>query len=200
MQTMNKPFAESCEQNKAVILEVIQPLLQQARRVLEIGSGTGQHALHFAAAMPHLEWYPSDRQEHHTGMRLWFDEAACNNIQQPLCLDVIRDEWPGLKVDAVFTANTAHIMHWDEVQAMVAGVGQVLEQGGLFLMYGPFNYNHCYTSDSNERFDAWLKQRDPLSGIRNFEDLQDLAALAGMRLARDYAMPVNNRILSWRKD
>ena len=200
MKTMHKPFAESCEQNKAVILEVIQPLLQQARRVLEIGSGTGQHAVHFAMAMPHLEWFPSDRQEYHAGMRLWFDEAGCNNIQPPLSLDVMQDVWPRLRFDAVFTANTAHIMHWEEVEAMFAGVGEALEQGGLFLMYGPFNYNHRYTSDSNERFDAWLKERDPFSGIRNFEDLQALAAQAGMRLARDYAMPVNNRILSWQKD
>ena len=196
---MNKPFAESCEQNKVVILEVIQPLLQQARRVLEIGSGTGQHAVYFAAAMPHLEWFTSDRQEHHAGIQQWLDEVACDTIHPPMGLDVVRDEWPKLKFDAVFTANTAHIMHWEEVQAMFAGVGQLLERDGLFLMYGPFNYNHRYTSDSNARFDAWLKQRDPLSGIRNFEDLETLAGQAGMRLAMDFAMPANNRILSWQK-
>ena len=199
MTTMGKPFAESCEQNKAVILAVIKPLLQQARHVLEIGSGTGQHAVHFAAAMPHLEWFTSDRLEHHAGVRMWLSEAACENIHEPLTLDVTQAEWPRLEVDAVFTANTAHIMSWEAVQAMFAGVGQVLEEQGLFLMYGPFNYNHRYTSDSNAQFDVWLKHRDPRSGIRNFEDLEVLAGQAGMTLAMDYAMPANNRILTWQK-
>ena len=197
---MSKPFAESCEQNKDVILDVIKPVLQHARRVLEIGSGTGQHAIYFAMAMKHLEWFTSDREEHHAGMRLWLNEAACNNIHPPFALDVNRrDAWPQETFDAVFTANTAHIMGWDAVQAMFAGVGRILEKQGHFLLYGPFNYNHRYTSDSNAQFDVWLKQRDPCSGIRHFEDIQQLAEQAGMVLDTDYPMPANNRILSWQK-
>ena len=194
-----KPYAESCDENRGPILSVIQPLLRDCRSVLEIGSGTGQHAVYFAERMPHLVWHTSDCTEYHAGIGLWLDEAGLDNLRAPIALDVSRSEWPDRSFDAVFSANTAHIMHWPDVEAMFSGVGSVLEPGGRFLLYGPFNYNKRYTSESNARFDAWLKSRDPGSGLRDFEALDALARGAGMRLEQDYEMPVNNRILYWVK-
>lgn len=192
-----KPYSESCDQNREPILKVIQPLLKPRHSVLEIGSGSGQHAVFFARQMPHLIWHTSDRVENHPGIRLWIDEANLSNLRSPLPLDVARDPWPEIEVDAVFSANTAHIMGWPDVQAMFRGVGRVLPTGGLFLLYGPFNYGGAYTSDSNARFDQWLKGRDSDSGIRDFEALDQQAREAGMRLHEDYEMPANNRILCW---
>ncbi|MBU0654481.1 MAG: DUF938 domain-containing protein [Gammaproteobacteria bacterium] len=196
---MTKPFAEACEQNKDPILAVIEPLLRDCRNVLEIGSGTGQHAVHFAANLPHLLWHTSDMAENHPGILMWLEEAALPNTRPPLRLDVLRDPWPEIAVDAVYSANTAHIMGWLEVEALFAGVGKLLPEGGLFALYGPFNYGGHYTSDSNARFDQWLKMRDPQSGIRDVDDLNRLAAAAGMGLVQDYEMPVNNRTLVWKK-
>lgn len=194
----NKPYSESCDQNCEPILGVIEPLLADAKAVLEIGSGTGQHAVFFAGRMPHLIWHPSDCAQYLPGIHLWLDEAGLENARSPHELDV-KSEWPRIDVDAVFSANTAHIMHWPEVEALFAGVGNLLSRQGRFMLYGPFNYDRQYTSASNERFDQWLKQRDALSGIRNFEDVNHLAAQAGMTLIQDYAMPANNRILLWEK-
>ncbi|WP_321528799.1 DUF938 domain-containing protein [Sedimenticola selenatireducens] len=194
-----KPYSESCDQNRDPILSVIQPLFAELTRVLEIGSGTGQHAVYFAAAMPHLTWHTSDCLEYHDGIRLWLEEAALPNVRPPLQLDVARSVWPSLDVEAVFSANTAHIMHWPEVEAMFAGVGGLLPAGGLFALYGPFNYQGRFTSDSNARFDGWLKQRDPAMGVRDFEALDCLANAAGMALMQDFEMPANNRILCWRR-
>ncbi|WP_435684285.1 DUF938 domain-containing protein [Sedimenticola selenatireducens] len=194
-----KPYSESCDQNRDPILSVIQPLFAELTRVLEIGSGTGQHAVYFAAAMPHLTWHTSDCLEYHDGIRLWLEEAALPNVRPPLQLDVARSVWPSLDVEAVFSANTAHIMHWPEVEAMFAGVGGLLPAGGLFALYGPFNYQGRFTSDSNARFDGWLKQRDPAMGVRDFEALDRLANAAGMALMQDFEMPANNRILCWRR-
>ncbi len=199
MNIQHKPYSESCDQNRAPILAVIEGVLADCRAVLEIGSGTGQHAVAFARQLPHLVWHTSDCLENHAGIQLWLDEAGLSNVRSPLRLDVLQTEWPNIEVDAIFTANTAHIMDWQAVQAMFAGAGRLLANGGQFLMYGPFNYGNRYTSDSNARFDEWLKARDPLSGIRNFEDLARLAGQVGMVLKNDYAMPANNRILHWQK-
>jgi cyclopropane fatty-acyl-phospholipid synthase-like methyltransferase len=195
---MPKPFSESCEQNKQPILEVIQNCFADRRKVLEIGSGTGQHAVFFAQNMPHLIWQTSDRAENHVGIHAWLAEAHLPNTRAPLLIDVA-DIWPEVEVDAVFSANTTHIMHWDEVEAFFAKVGKVLPDGGLFVLYGPFNYGGQYTSASNARFDDWLKARDPLSGVRNFEDLDKLAQAAKMHLEEDVTMPANNRTLCWKK-
>ena len=195
----NKPFAESCEQNKQPILQVLAEIFSQPGLVFEIGSGTGQHAVFFSEQLPHLNWQPSDLADQLPGMQLWFEEANNERILQPLELDVNAESWPVRDADYVFTANTLHIVSWTEVQAMFAGVGQLLKSGGLFAQYGPFNYAGQFTSDSNARFDIWLKQRNPLSGIRNFEDLAELAGKHGMQLLADYEMPVNNRTLVWQK-
>jgi cyclopropane fatty-acyl-phospholipid synthase-like methyltransferase len=195
----DKPYAESCDQNREPILAVLRPLLATRRAVLEIGSGTGQHAVYFGAEMPYLRWHTSDREENHAGILLWLAEAGLANVEPPLSLDVSMHPWPRVDVDSVFSANTTHIMDWDAVQALFAGVGRLLPEGGLFAVYGPFNYDGRYTSESNARFDVWLKQRDPRSGIRDVADLNRLAVDAGMHLQHDFAMPANNRILCWVK-
>lgn len=194
-----KPYAASCEENREPILAVLNGLLQDRQHVLEIGSGTGQHAVYFGEQFPQLIWQTSDQFEYHTGIKAWLQDVKLPNVVEPLLLDVRQAIWPDLTVDAVFSANTLHIMSWEAVQACFAGVGRLLPNGGLFIVYGPFNYAGQFTSASNARFDQWLKQRDPDSGIRNFEDLNVLAAKAGMKLQADYTMPVNNRILVWQK-
>jgi cyclopropane fatty-acyl-phospholipid synthase-like methyltransferase len=194
-----KPCAESCDQNREPILAVIEPLLADCSTVLEIGSGTGQHAVFFAGNMPGLVWHTSDCEQYHNGIRQWLQEAGLDNTRAPITLDVSRSKWPRQTFDAVFSANTVHIMHWHEIEALFSGVATVLKSGGKFLLYGPFNLNGRYTSESNACFDRMLKDRDPESGIRNLEDLDRLAQQAGLRLRHDYEMPANNRILYWEK-
>ncbi|SEM16652.1 Protein of unknown function [Pseudoxanthomonas sp. GM95] len=195
----DKPFAPSCERNRDPILEVLQPALRDARSVLEIGSGTGQHAVHFAAALPQLTWQTSERAEHLPGIVQWLDEAALPNTPAPIPLDVADGPWPQARFDAVFTANTLHIMGWPQVQAFFAGVDGVLGEAGTLAVYGPFNYGGAYTSESNAQFDDWLKARDPVSAIRDFETVDALARGIGLRLAQDHAMPANNRLVVWRR-
>ncbi|MDH5710911.1 MAG: class I SAM-dependent methyltransferase [Gammaproteobacteria bacterium] len=194
----NKPYAESCDQNRDVILSVIKPLLALSYSVLEIGSGTGQHALYFSHKLPHLTWQTSDRNENIGGIKLWLSDSA-QTLPEPIELDVNNNPWPDIDCDAVFTANTCHIMNQDSVVAMFSGIGKLLSDGGQFIIYGPFNYNQRYTSQSNEHFDQWLKSRDPESGIKHFEELNHLAALSNMHLTNDFEMPANNRILHWVK-
>ncbi|HHM04296.1 MAG TPA: DUF938 domain-containing protein [Gammaproteobacteria bacterium] len=193
-----KPFSEACERNKAPILELLRELFADRRAVLEIGSGTGQHAVHFAAALPHLTWHAADLPPHHEGIRAWLEEAGLPNTRGPWPLD-LRGSWPEVEADAVFSANVLHIVSWALVENFFAGVGARLDRDGLLAVYGPFNYDGRFTSDSNARFEQWLKARDPLSGIRDFEAVNTLAAKAGLVLDRDVAMPANNRLLLWRK-
>lgn len=199
MHTADKPYSESCEQNQEPILSIIEPLLIDCKSVLEIGSGTGQHAVYFAEKLPHLIWHTSDQPEYIPGIAMWLHDARLKNTRMPVELDVSRNAWPDIEADAVFSANTCHIMHWHDVEALFAGVGRLLSSGGKFLLYGPFNYGGDYTSESNARFDGWLKSRDPSSGVRDFEALQQLAEKNELNLREDYAMPANNRILYWQK-
>lgn len=196
----NKPFAESCEQNKQVILDILREEFAHTGHVLEIGSGTGQHAVFFARHLPQLVWQCSDRAEALAGIRTWLDETNLANTPQPLPLDVLADSWPERQFDAVFSANAVHIMGWPAVEAMFNGIGKALKEKGLLCLYGPFNYAGDYSSESNARFDVWLKQRDPQSGIRDFEALDALARQIGLSLRNDHEMPANNRILVWQKD
>lgn len=194
-----KPFAESCEQNRAPILAVLAEVFVDRRRVLEVGSGTGQHAVYFAAELRHLVWQTGDVPAHHAGIRMWLEEAALANVLPPVALDICRTDWRRAAYDAVFSANTLHIMSWPEVECFFAGVGAVLERGGVLAVYGPFNYGGAFTSESNARFDAWLKTRDPASGVRDFEAVDALARAQGLLLQQDFAMPANNRMLVWRR-
>lgn len=197
---INKPFAESCVQNQQVILDVLREEFVNCRRVFEIGSGTGQHAVFFARHLPQLLWQCSDRADNLAGIRAWLDDAGLSNTSPPVQLDVLNDPWPDTRYDAIFSANAVHIMGWPAVEAMFSGVGQVLKEGGLLCLYGPFNYHGTYTSESNARFDQWLKARDPQSGIRDFEALDRLAGNIGLRLVNDHAMPANNRVLVWQRN
>ena len=194
-----KPFSQASERNQQPILEILRDLLAHSVQVLEIGSGTGQHAVFFARHLPHLQWHTSDLPEQHAGILAWIADAALPNVRAPLDLDVDAMTWPVREMDAVFSANTAHIVAWPQVRHMFQGVARTLKPGGLFCLYGPFNYAGNFTSDSNAQFDAWLKQRDARSGIRDFEALDALAREQHMLLAQDVAMPANNRILVWRK-
>lgn len=194
-----KPYSAACDQNGNAILDVIQPLLSDKKKVLEIGSGTGQHAVFFAKNMPHLIWQSSDRLENHEGIQQWLEEENLDNTPAPIALDVSHDVWPKITVDAIFSANAVHIMAWDNVVDFFQQAGKLLEKDTLFILYGPFNYQGKYTSDSNQQFDQWLKNRDPNSGIRDVEAINKLAKEAGLLLIKDFEMPANNRILQWVK-
>ena len=194
-----KQYSEACDENKAVILHVIRDEFSGCQHILEIGSGTGQHAVYFSAQLPHLNWHTSDRPCNHASISAWRMESGLENLARPLSLDVTHDQWPDTRYDGIFSANTAHIMAWSAVKDMFSGIGKVLADGGVFCLYGPFNYQGRFTSPSNERFEHWLKDRDPLSGLRNFEDLDELARRNGLTLKADHEMPVNNRLLVWTK-
>ncbi|MGD8559247.1 MAG: DUF938 domain-containing protein [Gammaproteobacteria bacterium] len=194
-----KQFAESCEQNKQPILEVLQQEFADAHTVLEIGSGTGQHAVFFAKQLPHLLWQTSDVIDYHASINAWVADCGLENVLPPLELDVAKHHWPNHHYDGVFSANTTHIMSWSEVVELFNGLGNIIKPGGKFCLYGPFNVGGHYTSDSNAQFDRWLKARDPLSGIRDMEALDKLARQQDMQLINDYEMPANNRTLVWQK-
>lgn len=195
---MKKPYAESCDQNRDVILDILRDVFADRKLVLEIGSGTGQHAIFFAKHLPHLHWQTSDLADSHAGINMWLDETRLKNVSPPLDIDVASTEWPITNVDAIFSANAAHIMSWPHVEKMFEGIGRVLEKDAKVCLYGPFNYNGKFTSESNARFDVWLKERDPVSGIRDFEALDNLAQKQGLSLLRDCEMPANNRVLVWK--
>lgn len=196
---MEKPWSEACERNRDPILDLLRAVLADAKSVLEIGSGAGQHAVYFAAALPHLVWQTADLPPQHAGIKAWIAGSGLANVLAPLALDLTRPDWPAGPVDAVFTANTLHIVSWESVCRMFEGVARVLRPGGRFCAYGPFNYQGRFTSESNARFDAMLRERDPDSGIRNFEDVCAVASRNGLRFEADHPMPANNRTLVWRK-
>ena len=195
-----RPHAPACERNREPILAVLRRHFADRRRVLEIGSGTGQHAVCFGAALPHLEWQTSDRPEQHDGIRAWMAEAALPNVLPPLTLDVAVDsDWPAHGYDAAFSANTLHILSWPEVVACFAGLGRVLTDEARVVIYGPFNVDGCFTSESNAAFDQWLKARDAQMGIRDLAAVDALARAIGLRLIDDVPMPANNRCLIWQR-
>ncbi len=200
MTAHSKPYSEACEQNKEPILGVLREVFTAPGLILEIGAGTGQHAVHFARALPHLDWQPTDQADYLPGIRQWIAEAGLVNLRQPLELNTRSERWPITQAAGVFSANTTQIMDWPAVEGLFRGVGQCLASGGVFCLYGPFNYGGRYTSASNAQFDAWLKLRDPASGIRDFADLNQLARDNGLQLRQDYPMPVNNHTLVWVRD
>lgn len=194
----SRQVSAAAERNKQPILERISPLLGDASTVLEIGSGTGQHAEHFAAHMPWLRWTCSDMPERHSELVTVIQDAALPNLGEPLALDV-RQPWPALHVDAVFTANTLHIMDWPTVERFFEQLGERLSSQARVLVYGPFHYLSSPTSESNAAFDCMLREENTGKGIRDIGAVQSLAASAGLRLLGDFAMPANNRLLAWEK-
>lgn len=193
------PWSAACERNKEPILAHLLPLLADSRQVLEIGAGTGQHAVHFAARMPWLSWQPTDRDEWLPGLAARIAAEGPANLHPPLRLDVRDPDWPLAGVDAVYTANTLHIMSWACVQALFRRLAAGLTDGALLVVYGPFAYGGRHTSESNAAFDAQLRAQDPLMGVRDFTEVDQLARAAALVLLDDHALPANNRLLVWRR-
>ena len=194
------PISEACERNKEPILAVLREALSGCSRVLEIGSGTGQHAVHFARHLPWMAWQPTDRADALDALAARVRAEGAPNLLEPLELDVLAPgPWPVTDVDAVFSANTLHIMSWQAVEAALRGIGNALPPGGVLAIYGPFRYGGAYTSGSNAEFDAFLRARDPDSGIRDAVDVDRLAGAAGLSLVADHDMPANNQLRVWRR-
>jgi len=197
---MAKPWSRACENNKEPIAERLRHAFADAQSVLEIGSGTGQHAVFLAGQMPWLSWQTSDLPGNHAGIRAWIADGGPPNVLPPLALDVDRVPWPCDRAyDGIFTANTLHIMPWPSVEHLFTGIGQWLLPGGQLCIYGPFNYGGRYTAPSNEQFDGWLRQQSPSQGIRDVEDVMALARAQQLALVADHDMPANNRLLHWQK-
>ena len=197
---MIPPFSQACANNQAPILDVLKTAFAHSTHVLEIGSGTGQHSVFFAPRLPHLTWQTSDLEQNHPGILAWHAQQPASNLRAPVVVDLSdANAWPSGTFDAAFTSNTAHIVSWPLVERMLEMVGQRLPAGGRFVIYGPFNYGGAFTSDSNRAFDAMLRQRDPLSGIRDFEEVVALAQKHSLSLLQDHAMPANNRTLVFEK-
>jgi SAM-dependent methyltransferase len=194
------PISEACERNKEPILAVLRMSFAEVRNVLEIGSGTGQHAVHFARHLTHLTWHPTEQLSYLPDLTARVQREGSPNLRAATVLDVRQSVWPVLSVDAVFTANTLHIMSWTEVMAMYRGIGEVLAPRGVLCVYGPFRYAGEYTSDSNRAFDQMLKERDPRSGLRDVNAVTELAASFGLDLLADHDLPAFNRLLRFVKE
>jgi SAM-dependent methyltransferase len=193
------PFSEACERNKGPILEALRDAFADRRRVLEIGAGTGQHAVHFAQQLPALHWQPTDRAEYLGDLARRIEAERAGNLALPLELDVLQQPWPALSADAVYSANTLHIMSWPAVEALFAGLPRVLDEDAVLAIYGPFRFRGRFTTASNAEFDRGLRARDPESGVRDFEAVDALARRIGFDLVADHAMPANNQLIVWRR-
>ena len=194
-----KSFSAACERNKEPILKILKKVLVSVQTVLEIGTGTGQHALHFATAMPFINWQTSDLSINHDGINAWMSEASLNNLREPIFLDVNMQEWPLRSVDAVFTANTLHIMPWHSVEKMFKGVSNLFFNKGIFCVYGPFKYGGEHLSKSNALFDQSIQVQYQGGGVRNYEDVVAVAAQFQLKLIDEFEMPSNNRLLVFSK-
>jgi len=194
-----KQFSPACERNQQPIFDVLREILPEQGVVLEIGSGTGQHAAYFAGQFPYLIWQPSDLPENLDSVRAWREESGAENMKEPLVLNLLSSNWPIARADAVICINAIHIVSWQGVKNLFAGVGRLLNDGGVFYVYGPYRYADRPLEPSNEQFDQWLKARDPVSGVRDFAAVNELAAKASLTLQGDEAMPANNHSIWWRK-
>ena len=194
------PFSAACERNKDPILEVLRVRFAGRTQVLEIGSGTGQHAVYFAQELRHLTWHPTEQLAYLADLTERVKLEGPHNLRVPTLLDVRQAVWPVHGVDAMFTANTLHIMSWPEVMALFDGIGTVLAPAGVLCIYGPFRYSGRYTSDSNREFDQMLQERDPQSGLRDIEAVRPLAEQYGLHLDADLDLPANNRLLVFTKE
>ena len=195
---MDKPFSQACENNKQPILNVIKTYFTTGT-VLEIGSGTGQHARYFAEHLPEIFWQTSDRIDNHLGINAWCDDYTQDNLGRPLQLDVNQIHWPISETEGIFSANTAHIMDWSSVEVMFRRSGEIIQTEGYFCLYGPINIDGNYTSASNHAFDLHLKQIDSRMGIRELNDLKRAAHEGGYSLYRLHEMPANNFLMVWQK-
>ena len=197
---MDKPFSQACLNNRDPILNVLKRVLQDCSVVLEIGSGTGQHAVWFGRHLPHLEWFTSDRIENHEGIEKWLEEENIPNVHAPIALDVVKDSWPKATFDAIFSANTAHIMAWPEVKVFLQKAASVMSSGGFFCLYGPFDFKGQEMAGSNKAFDAELKSKGAHQGIRKFDAMNDLAGKNNLIFLEKTDLPANNHLLIWQKN
>jgi len=194
-------FSPSCKRNQAALLVELTALFSTKQHILEIGSFSGQHAIHFSENIPNINWQPSDVEEHFSALQQNLTEASLQNCQPPMILDVAESHhWPDLQYEAIFTANTLHIMSWQSVQKLFENINKVCKKGTLLCIYGPFKYQGKYTSTSNADFQCWLQNRDLNSGIRDFEKVNELAIEQGFVFLADKSMPANNQLLIWQKD
>lgn len=192
-------FSQAAENNKEPIAQILRTAFADVRTVLEIGSGTAQHAVYFGQCLPHLVWLTSDLAHNLPDIQARLAAQAPANVMAPVALDVAMQRWPVSDIDGVFSANAVHIMSWTHVTHMFRGIGEILCDRATLCLYGPFKYGGEFTTPSNAQFDLWLKQRDPLSGVRDFEAVNALAQAQGLHLVADHAMPANNQLLVWRR-
>lgn len=197
-----KEYAPACERNSQVILNVLQRILAHSRTVLEIGSGTGQHAVFFANGLPHLQWQPTNKESLES-INAWRREAEFENVLPAQSMDLLaaidHQDLRLPEIDAIVCINTVHIMAWQGTEKLFELAASAIHPGGVLYLYGPYRYADRPLEPSNENFDLWLQERDPLSGIRDFEAVNRLAELAGFELQEDLAMPANNRSIWWSK-
>lgn len=192
-----KIFSQACENNKQPIGDALSTIFTKPGLILEIGSGSGQHAVYFAKRLPHVRWQPSDLDKTLVSVEAYRHEAGLTNVLTPAVLDVMQPPWPVARADGVFSANTAHIMAWPAVEAMFRGVAGLLAEDDRFCLYGPFNYGGQFTSEGNKRLDAWARSLNPASGLRDFEAIVTLGRQQGLHLIEDHPMPANNHLLEF---
>ncbi len=191
---MTKGFSPSCENNKHPILEQLSVYFKDRKQVFEIGSGTGQHAVFFAKHLPHLIWNTSDMLDNHNSINAWLGDEALSNVVSPIEFLFGKHDWPNLPVDAIFTANTTHIMQPEQAKLMMQQIGTNLDSGSVFCQYGPMNVDGGYTSYGNRDFDYHLQQNG-YGGIRDIAELTEWAI--NMKLVQQIPMPANNFLLVW---
>lgn len=195
-----REISPSAERNKQPILEVLTRVLPARGLVLEIGSGTGQHVAHFATALPTLRFQPSELDlDRHESIRAWAAAGNLSNVFAPLAINLIEWPWPVSAADAILCINVIHICPWAATLALMAGAGRILDAGGVLVTYGPYLRGGAHTSASNEAFDTNLRARNPLWGVRDIGELEQVARQAGLTLDECVAMPANNFALVWRK-
>lgn len=206
--SIDKPFSSAAQRNREPILDVLRQPFADRHHVLEIGSGTGQHAVHFARTLSQLVWQPADRAENLNGIRSWCEEVNLSNLHMPLALDVNRaSDWVSVRAacespagyDAVYSANTLHIMSWAEVERMFQHLPEVMTVDARLVIYGPFKLGGQHTSASNNAFDAALRSVAPHRGIRDLEAVDTLAQEIGLTMLENYSLPANNRCVVWQR-
>ncbi|MDO6461561.1 DUF938 domain-containing protein, partial [Granulosicoccaceae sp. 1_MG-2023] len=195
-----KPYADAAEENKTVVLPLIARFLPGVDEVLELGSGTGQQIVYFAGQYPQVRWQATDLPENLPGIQAWIDAAGLDNLPPAQALDVAQPHWPFAPQSLIYTSNTLHIMSKDHVRMLFCRLAEVLNEGGHFLVYGPFRFADQPFAQSNARFDRFLRERDPRSGIRDFEEICAFAQANGLAHQESIALPHNNHMLVFRRE
>ena len=195
---MKLPTSVSCQKNRDPIVKELARIFKKTSKVLEIGSGTGQHAVWFAPRLPWLDWQPSDLENHQDDINKWLRSYPAPNLRKPIVLDV-GSVWPKTCYDAIFSANTSHILSWENVEYMITGAASMLPKNGIFCLYGPFKIRDMDMAPGNAAFDKKLKVSSPKRGLRHVEMIDKIATSSGLQMTENVSMPENNRILSWIK-